>query len=155
MPQPSQLDRTYHFILETFVATGQAPHYVEIARHFSVAPDAGKQMLAEVMAAGLPCWMAPDTDLIASFAPFNSQPTLYRITVGSEQKWFAQCGLEAMAMTWMFPRQTMQVDSLCLDCGEPIRVRIRDGVIEETAPDGACLYFNIPYRKWRDNLPFS
>jgi len=155
MAVPTQLDRTYHYILTTFVATGQAPHYIEIAREFGVPPEEGKTLLADVMGAGLPCWMAPDTDHIASFAPFNNQPTLYRVTVEGEQKWFAQCALEAMAMTWLFPGKTMQVDSPCLDCGDPIRVRLRDGGIEEISPDSACLYFNIPYRKWSDNLPFS
>ncbi len=34
MAQPSQLDRTYFFILKRMVETGQAPFYTEIASEF-------------------------------------------------------------------------------------------------------------------------
>jgi uncharacterized protein YfbU (UPF0304 family) len=54
MPEATQLDRTYHYSLETIVARGQAPHYTEIARNFSVSPDEGKRMLLDLTAAGLP-----------------------------------------------------------------------------------------------------
>lgn len=87
----SPLDRTYHFILESFVKNGQAPHYTEIAREFSVSPDAGKKLLHDLMDdTKMPIWLYPGTDLIASFAPFNNLPTQYRITIDGHQKWFAQ-----------------------------------------------------------------
>ena len=90
MADIQQLDRTYHFIMEYFVKKGHAPHFTEIAREFSVHPEDGKRLLHELMGTGLPIWLYPDTDLIASFAPFNNLPTQYRITVEGEQKWFAQ-----------------------------------------------------------------
>ena len=85
-----QLDRTYHYILETLVQRGYAPHFTEMAREFSVNPEEGKRLLHELMALPLPIWLYPDTDLIASFAPFNNLPTQYRIRVDGQQKWFAQ-----------------------------------------------------------------
>ncbi len=90
MADAQQLDRTYHFIQETFVKQGNAPHYTEIASEFSVSPEEGKTLLHELMATPLPIWLYPGTDLIASFAPFNNLPTQYRITVEGHQKWFAQ-----------------------------------------------------------------
>jgi hypothetical protein len=91
MPDTQQLDRTYHFILEMFVKRGQAPHFTEIADHFSVTPEKGKRLLHDLMAGTqMPTWLYPGTDLIASFAPFNNLPTQYRITIDCEQKWFAQ-----------------------------------------------------------------
>jgi hypothetical protein len=87
----TQLDRTYHFILQSFINSGQAPHYTEIAREFSVHPDEGNRLLHDLMdGTKMPIWLYPGTDLIASFAPFNSLPTQYRITIDGEQKWFAQ-----------------------------------------------------------------
>ena len=85
-----QLDRTYHYILETFIKRGTAPHYTENAKAFSIQPDEGKRLLHELMNTKLPIWLYPNTDLIASFAPFNNLPTQYRITVDGQQKWFAQ-----------------------------------------------------------------
>jgi hypothetical protein len=91
MPDPQHLNQVYHFIMETFVVQGHAPHYTDIARAFSVPPDEGKKLLHELMDnTKLPIWLYPDTDLIASFAPFHNLPTPYHITVDGEQKWFAQ-----------------------------------------------------------------
>ncbi|MBI1920614.1 MAG: hypothetical protein HYS23_05995 [Geobacter sp.] len=91
MADAQQLDRTYHFILESFVREGKAPHYTEIAREFSIHPDEGKRLLHDLMdGTKMPIWLYPGTDLIASFAPFNNLPTQYRITVDGYQKWFAQ-----------------------------------------------------------------
>jgi hypothetical protein len=92
MADTQQLDRTYHFIMESFVERGQAPHFSEIARAFSVPPEEGKRLLHGLMNAELPLpiWLSPGTDLIASFSPFSNLPTQYRISVDGQQKWFAQ-----------------------------------------------------------------
>ncbi|HWR58319.1 MAG TPA: hypothetical protein VN328_05470 [Thermodesulfovibrionales bacterium] len=90
MADAQQLDRTYHFIMETFVKRGDGPHFTEIAKEFSVPPEEGKRFLHELMQIKMPIWLYPNTDLIASFAPFNNLPTQYRITVDGHQKWFAQ-----------------------------------------------------------------
>ena len=90
MADTQQLDRTYHFILQTFIEQGCAPHFIEIAREFAMPPEEGRRLLHELMATSLPLWLYPGTDLIASFAPFNNLPTQYRITIDGQQKWFAQ-----------------------------------------------------------------
>jgi hypothetical protein len=92
MADIKQMDRTYHFIMEVFVERGKTPHFTEIARAFSVPPEEGKRLLHGLMNTKLPLpiWLFPDTDLIASFSPFNNLPTQYRISVDGQQKWFAQ-----------------------------------------------------------------
>ncbi len=91
MADTQQLDRTFHFIMETFIQRGNAPHYTEIARAFGTNPDEGRRLLKDVINSGaMPMWLYPGTDLIASFAPFNNLPTQYRITIDGQQKWFAQ-----------------------------------------------------------------
>ncbi len=90
MADSKMMDRTFHFILETMVESGVAPHYTEIAKAFSVPPEEGKKLLHELMGTGIPAWLFPDTDQIASFAPLNNLPTQYRISVEGRQKWFAQ-----------------------------------------------------------------
>ena len=84
------LDRAYHFTMQRFVRTGQAPHYTELAAELGASMEEGKQQLHELMQAGIPAWVHPDTDYIVSFAPFHNLPTQYRISIGGEQKWFAQ-----------------------------------------------------------------
>lgn len=90
MTDTEQLDQTYHYIMKTFIDRGNAPHYTEIAKEFDVKPDEGRKLLLDLMNTGMAMWLYPGTDLIASFAPFNNQPTQYRLTVDGQQKWFAQ-----------------------------------------------------------------
>ena len=91
MPETNEMDATFHFIMETFIKRGYAPHYTEIAQRFDVEPDRGKQMLHDLINTGImPMWLHPGTDLVASFAPFNNLPTHYRISVNGRQKWFGQ-----------------------------------------------------------------
>ena len=53
--------------------------------------EEGRQLIKELVSTpGVPGWLHPETDLLVSFAPFNSLPTQYRISVDGEQKWFAQ-----------------------------------------------------------------
>ncbi len=155
MPDLEMMDRTYHFITETMVERGFAPHYTEIAGALSVPPEEGKNLLHDLMGTGIPAWLFPDTDYIASFPPLNNLPTQYRITVEGEQKWFAQCGFEALAVCWLFPGKTITVDAPCLDCGEPMRIQVKDGVIESEEPGGIYGYIDIPPKDWRKNLPYS
>jgi hypothetical protein len=155
MTAVTQLDRTHHFILETFVKRGDAPHYTEIAREFGVSPDEGRGLLHELMNTGLPMWLYPGTDLIASLAPFNDLPTQYRISVDGQQKWFGQCGLESLALCWLFRGRSVQIDSPCLDCGEQLQVVVRDGVIESRDPEGIVLYVDVPISRWPKDWPFT
>ena len=90
MSDPSMLDQAFHFIMRRMVQTGQAPHYTEIARELKVSMEEGRKILPALFAAGIPGWLHPGTDLIASFAPFNNLPTQYRLTVDGQQKWFGQ-----------------------------------------------------------------
>jgi len=90
MSDLQRLDRVFHFIMETFVKTGHAPHYTEIARELGEHPEEAKALLHELMQTGTAMWLYPGTDLIVSFAPFNNLPTQYRISVDGQQKWFGQ-----------------------------------------------------------------
>ncbi len=155
MAPATQLDRTHHFILETFVARGYGPHFIEIAAHFGVQPEQGKKLLHDLMKTGLPMWLYPGTDLIASVAPFNNLPNQYRIGVDGRQGWFGQCGLESLALCWVFPGKSVQIDAPCLDCGEQLRVVVRDGVIEDRDPDGIVAYVDIPFSQWSKDWPFT
>ena len=155
MSGSTQLDETYHYIISAFVERGQAPHFTEIAANFGISVEEGKRRLLDLMAARLPNWLSPETDLIASFAPFNSLPTQYRVSVEGEQRWFAQCGLEALAMTWVFPGKLVTVDAPCLDCGKPLSVDVLDGVIKRADPSDIAFYVDVPIKKWYANLPFA
>jgi hypothetical protein len=149
------IDRIYHFILTWWAERGRAPHFTDVARALGVTPEEGRQRLHDLIATGLPNWLFPGTDLIASFAPFHALATPYRISVDGQPGWYAQCGFEAIAVCFIFPGRTTMVDAPCLDCGEPLRITLRDGVIETEEPRGLVGYVDVPFREWRANLPFA
>lgn len=147
----SAIQRAYTVILEHFVATGRAPHYVELAEILGIpVEEAREAQLAAVDASPFAsAWLAHDTDNIESWAPFSNIPTHYLISVDGVQKWYGQCGMESLAVRWLFPGKEVMIESRCLDCGEPIRVRARDEDILEIVPDTAVGYMPAPFASSR------
>ena len=43
-------------------------------------------------------------------------------------------------MCWLFPGKTVCIDALCLDCGDPVAVEVRDGVLVSSEPGTAVGY---------------
>ena len=86
----TDLDQTFSLIMNHFLITGRAPHYTEIARRLDVAPDEGRWALHELFDSGISGWLFPETDYVASFAPFSSLPTQYRISIDGQHGWFGQ-----------------------------------------------------------------
>jgi len=104
---------------------------------------------------GLPNWLVPDTDYIASFAPFSNIPTQYLVSVDGQQRWYAQCGFEALAISWLFPGKEIRIDCPCLDCAEGISIRMRDGELLSVEPPTVVGHSNLPVRRWRENYGFA
>jgi hypothetical protein len=57
--------------------------------------------------------------------------------------------MEVLAVRWLMPGKEIRLDTTCLDCGEPIRIRMRDDQILELDPAEAVCYQMSPYAKWR------
>ncbi len=133
------LDRGYAAIMGRIVGAGRAPHYTELAAELGVGLDEGKSLVHELVAA-TPGWTHPGTDYLASFPPFNLQPTHYRVSIDGRSGWFAQCGLEATAVRWTVPGATVRIDAPCLCCGEPMVIEMVDDEIVATEPDGIVGY---------------
>ena len=96
------VDRGSATTIRQMVETATAPHFTDLAVALAIPIEQARQLAHELVAI-TPGWMAPDTDLFASFPPFNLQPTQYRVTVDGIGGWYAQCGLEATAIRWLFP----------------------------------------------------
>ncbi len=133
------LDQGYHTIMRRVVETGRAPHYTDLASELGLELGAAKALIHDLVAV-TPGWTHPGTDYLASFPPFNLQPTQYHVTIDGEQNWFAQCGFEAMAVRWLVPGKHVEINAPCLCCGEPIFVSMCDDVIESIQPEEAVGY---------------
>ncbi len=57
--------------------------------------------------------------------------------------------MEVLAVRWLFPGQEVQVETRCLDCGEPIRVVTRDQEIIDIDPETAVGYMPSPFARSR------
>jgi len=44
---------------------------------------------------------------------------------------------------------------VCLDCGEPVRVEVKDGRIETEDPEGLIGYVSVPFGRWMFSIPYS
>ena len=49
----------------------------------------------------------------------------------------------------------MQVDSVCLDCGEPVQVKVKDGTFESRDPEGLIGFVALPFARWLLNVPYA
>ena len=56
-------------------------------------------------------------------------------------------GLEVLAVRWLFPGTEIRIDTRCLDCGQPIQVRMRDENILEVNPSTTVGHVNIPFSR--------
>ena len=52
-----------------------------------------------------------------------------------------------LAVRWLFRGEEIRIDTHCLDCGEPILVRMRDEEILEISPSSTVGHMNIPLAK--------
>lgn len=139
MAELELLDRGYAAIMDRVVRRGEAPHFTELASDLGIGLPDAKEVVHELVA-NTPGWVHPGTDLIASFPPFNLQPTQYRVSIDGEPGWYAQCGFEALAIRWLVPGQTVRVDAPCLCCGEPVIVEMCDEELSTVDPPGAVGY---------------
>ena len=91
MSKSSELNQTFHIIIEKLIATGQAPQYTEIAAALEVSPEKGRKIMRKLFSTlGFPGWLNSKTDDVVSFAPFNNVPTNYRLTINGIQDWYGQ-----------------------------------------------------------------
>ncbi len=119
------LDRAYATVLRQVITEKTAPHYTELAALLDVSINDAKELTHELVGM-TPGWTHPGTDYLASFPPFNLQPTQYRVSIDGESGWYAQCGFEALAIRWLVPGKEVLVEAPCLCCGEPIVVTMQD-----------------------------
>lgn len=85
----AHLDQAYASIMAALVETATAPHFTDVATDLGVTMDEGRAVVHRLMEL-TPGWTHLGTDHIASFPPFNVQPTQYRISIDGEDGWYGQ-----------------------------------------------------------------
>ena len=139
MAVDAQVQRAYTTVLEHFIDHGRGPHYTELAITLGVTTDEARDLIRAATEADHPSWLAVDTDYIQVWAPLGNMPTQYHVSVEGRPNGYALCGLEALAIRWMFPGREVRVDARCLDCAEPLSVTMRD---DEVSGDPSTIVFH-------------
>lgn len=50
-------------------------------------------------------------------------------------------------MRWLFPGTEIRITTRCLDCGQPLSVRLRDEDVLEVDPPEAVGHMNVPFAR--------
>lgn len=79
--------------------------------------------------------------------PFATFKNHYAITVGGQQKWYAECAVEACAISGQFPDTEVIVDSVCRQTGQPVRLVGLDGVLVDYSPRTLRVHLGYPIRE--------
>jgi len=153
MADTELLDRAYAAVMHRIVDAREAPHYTDLARQLDVEPASARDLVHELVDI-TPGWVHPGTDLLASFPPFNLQPTQYRVTIGAETGWYAQCGFEALAIRWLVPGRTVRIEAPCLCCGDPVVVTTTDDDLDSVDPIEAVGYTSAEVGGEASTRPF-
>ncbi len=146
--------RIRKLILDSFLATGRAPNVGDIMSALGLSRPAVLEAFREIAIIDT-FWVEKGTENIRILSPFANISTPYKVTIGGEQKWYAVCGIEALAIWVFFPGQTVQIDAYCRDCGEPMRLKLKDGQIVEQSSDQIVAHLSVPVARWFDDLPFA
>ena len=78
--------------------------------------------------------------------PFAAFKNHYQVWVAGEQKWFAECAVEACSISAQFPGKEVIVRSVCRQTREPVEIRGRDGTILDYSPATLRVHLGYPLR---------
>ncbi|MGO8966417.1 MAG: organomercurial lyase, partial [Mycobacterium sp.] len=78
--------------------------------------------------------------------PFAAFKNHYPVWVDGEQKWFAECAVEACSISAQFPGKEVIVRSVCRQTREPVEIRGRDGMILDYSPATLRVHLGYPLR---------
>jgi len=119
-------------------------HTLALGRPFNIAKDHGlasAQEIQELLAQK--AMVVDDQGNVPFIYPVSALPTHHRVTLADGRTFSAMCAIDAMGATFTFG-QDMMIQSKCTVCNEPVRLRLRQGRIDDAAPaDTQVLHMNL------------
>jgi hypothetical protein len=94
--------------------------------------------------------LQPGGTKILMAQPFSALPSGFEVET-SRGTWWAPCALDALAIPGML-RIGARIRSRCEDCGEEIRLQVKDGAIQSA---GELVHFSVPAASWWDDIFFT
>jgi hypothetical protein len=136
---------TYHL----FVELGRAPSVEEMAARADRSTEDVRTCWARLHEAHA-LVLSPSGEELRMANPFSAVPTAHRVRA-ADRWWYANCAWDAFGICAALHADGT-IETSCPDCGEPIRVEVREG-----RPDDASLVFHcaVPAAQWWDDIVFT
>ncbi|MDY6974164.1 MAG: organomercurial lyase [Thermodesulfobacteriota bacterium] len=156
------------FIFESVLSTGYAPKVQEIVEYFNLSEQEVRDSLHDLQGgiivalqneqhANIDKFMGqklpkdavlPKVGEIFYARPFANFKNHHRVFVGEEQRWYGECPIECMTISYFFPGQEVIVRSIAHDTGEAIEIIGKDGELLDYTPKSLHLYWGTPFSSW-------
>jgi hypothetical protein len=125
----------HHALLESVLATGEAPPPPALAAQLGIGLDAVRDGLQTLRRAD---YLALDAaGRVTCLYPFSPILTAHVVAVG-EMRRYAMCAIDALGVAAMLGRP-VAIESACPVCGAQIRVDVRPGAVARVDPAGAMV----------------
>src|SRR3954470_7194217 len=109
------------FIYDHLLSCGLPPSSEQIGEHFGVSVDDARQAIGSLKI-GKTVLPHPTTGEVWMAGPFASGPTPYRV-IGRQTTWWANCAWDMLGIP-MIAHEEVRIDASCIDCGEPLALRV-------------------------------
>lgn len=156
-------------IMDQVLAEGTCPTSVQLAREHALSEDETAFVLKELEAGICVAVQNRSHENIEYFQeeklevpppglgeifyarPFATFKNHYPVWVDGEQKWYAECAVEACGISSMFPGKEVAVRSLCRQTKAPVELVGRDGKLLHYSPPTLRVHVGIPIRRFPDD----
>jgi hypothetical protein len=142
--------RVRNEVYTAFVRDGRVPSAADTAAALGLAPEEAEgafRRLHDEHALVL----QPGSAEIRMLNPFSAVETQHRVESGG-RSWFANCAWDALGIPAALHADG-RVQSRCPDCGEPLELEVREGVLARGAE--LLVHFVVPARQWWDDIGFT
>jgi len=136
-------------VYQFFVAEGRAPVAAEIALITSSTPVQVEEALGRLHDSHV-LVLAPGTPYIWMANPFSALPTPYTVRCNGKTFW-GNCIWDSLGIIAML-KSDGSVSCLCPDCGDGLRLEIRDGRLSSSE---YIVHFAVPAAHWWDDIGFN
>jgi hypothetical protein len=135
----------YQYIAETT----RPPSLEETASHFGI-PNEQAAVAYEELDRRHAFFLEPGTHDIRMAFPFSAVETAFRVHAHGKT-YFANCAWDTLGIPVALHTDA-EMEAVCAQSGEPVRLHVRDGQLEGT---NALVHFLLPFREWYNDLPFT
>ena len=141
--------RTYAY--GSFVRTGTAPTAADTAEALDLDPAEVEASYGRLHAGRAIVLEPGSTTTIRMLNPFSAIETHHMVEAAG-RSWYANCAWDALGVAAAL-HEDADVSSRCADCGDPLELEVRDGLLARGAD--LLVHILVPARHWWDDIVFT